>query len=1114
MKLQDRLILNKYILSLFGVKKLAAADNPQLFEQNLRDVLLNAREGFNEEGKSYFLESLLSSNLELDKELFNKLEDYDRNIKEYLDHINLKRDNPIVFKYFQYLAVLFTEIFLDRYFKQRKKFLAELNRFVNEENQQIKKAKERYSHFTEKDLHKLAYYMATGSGKTLIMHINYLQYLRYSDRELDNVILVTPNSGLSKQHLEEFKKSNIEADYLLNVQGGLFKEDKVYIIEITKLVETKEGEGDSIEISWLEGHNLVLVDEGHKGSGGDVWKENRELLARDGFIFEYSATFGQAVGNRVDCSEKWKNDAEYVNNRVKELSLPEEIADDIFNVNKHHTYINMSLYQLEEKMQEYNLDTLQQEKIKGLYNNLLEEYSKSIIFDYSYKYFYEDGYGKDYSILNLKEAQLKEYNDNFLLANLLSFYEQKLYYQENEEKIRAYNLENPLLLFVGHTVSASGSLTSDDKASISDLEFVIQFLNKFLSEKAAMINTINNILNNKSGFIDEDGRDIFADKFPYLKGKEQDGTEIYAGILKAIFNTSAGLSHVLELYEIKNVQGEIGLKIKGSADYFGLINIGDVSRLSKRLEKASINLLEDNFADSFFTRINDRDSKINILIGSRKFTEGWNSYRVSNIGLLNIGRSEGSQIIQLFGRGVRLRGLNNSLQRSSVFTERKHPEYIELLETLNIFGIKADYMDKFREYLEKEGIETAGYEEIKLPVKRNTEFLKKDLLTLKVNDQVNFKEDKLIELEVDKDIIVKLDLRPKMEQLMSFNSKKDNDVVNDEEPQIIKTKYLDYLNWDQLYLEMVSYKKQRQFSNLLLKKETLKSILENRLYTLYCNPEDITVRIFADFSKLEDTVSKILKKYIAKFYKNRRLAYENKHLEYTPLSKEDSNFQDYVLKVDKRKKELIKEIKELIDRQDEIYDERLEEIEAIPNVYFDRHLFQPLLVQGKQIKSTPVGLNKDERYFIEKLREYFLGAKEKELLKDKEIFVLRNLTRGKGVGFFEANNFYPDFILWVKDDEKQYINFVDPKGIRNLHHLEHPKIKLHQTIKDIEKELSDSRDKLIILNSFIISNTRFEELRREFKEDRREEFEKRNVLFNDDEDLIAKLFTKICLINI
>ena len=52
------------------------------------------------------------------------------------------------------------------------------------------------------------------------------------------------------------------------------------------------------------------------------------------------------------------------------------------------------------------------------------------------------------------------------------------------------------------------------------------------------------------------------------------------------------------------------------------------------------------------------------LIGSKKFTEGWSSWRVCTLGLMNIGKKEGSQIIQLFGRGVRLKGYNFSLKRS------------------------------------------------------------------------------------------------------------------------------------------------------------------------------------------------------------------------------------------------------------------------------------------------------------------------------------------------------------------------------------------------------------------------------------------------------------------
>jgi len=43
-----------------------------------------------------------------------------------------------------------------------------------------------------------------------------------------------------------------------------------------------------------------------------------------------------------------------------------------------------------------------------------------------------------------------------------------------------------------------------------------------------------------------------------------------------------------------------------------------------------------------------KNQKLKILLGSKKFIEGWNSFRVSNMGLLNMGRTKGSQILQLF----------------------------------------------------------------------------------------------------------------------------------------------------------------------------------------------------------------------------------------------------------------------------------------------------------------------------------------------------------------------------------------------------------------------------------------------------------------------------------
>jgi len=41
------------------------------------------------------------------------------------------------------------------------------------------------------------------------MHINYRQFFHYNDLPLDNILLITPNEGLSEQHMEEMTASNI-----------------------------------------------------------------------------------------------------------------------------------------------------------------------------------------------------------------------------------------------------------------------------------------------------------------------------------------------------------------------------------------------------------------------------------------------------------------------------------------------------------------------------------------------------------------------------------------------------------------------------------------------------------------------------------------------------------------------------------------------------------------------------------------------------------------------------------------------------------------------------------------------------------------------------------------
>ena len=149
---------------------------------------------------------------------------------------------------------------------------------------------------TQADLNKLAFWMATGSGKTLIMHLNYLQFLHYSGSErLDNIILITPHEGLSAQHMAEMTASGIPSARFGETGLVAGHPRTVRVTEITKLVEKKKGKGVSIEVDALGDRNLVFVDEGHRGASGEAWRAVRDAVAARGFTFEYSATFGQAL---------------------------------------------------------------------------------------------------------------------------------------------------------------------------------------------------------------------------------------------------------------------------------------------------------------------------------------------------------------------------------------------------------------------------------------------------------------------------------------------------------------------------------------------------------------------------------------------------------------------------------------------------------------------------------------------------------------------------------------------------------------------------------------------------------------------------------------------------
>lgn len=950
-----------------------------------------AEEGFDSEGCSHIYSRLISR--DISDEFRKTLKKYDENIRRHLDFVNKGRTEQITLKYFQYLAVLYTEVFLDCHFNRRGELLSSLNDRVDRLNEQAPPGSPPHGRFGDGDLKKLAFWMATGSGKTHVMHINYLQFIHYSTEPPDNILLVTPNEGLSEQHRKELETSGIPAGRLSMVNGAP-ETGRVSIIEITKLSTDRSGGKETIPVDALEGNNLVFVDEGHKGSGGDAWRDRRDAISRTGFTFEYSATFRQALAAAKD-------------------------------------------------------------------DELVEEYGRAIAFDYSYRHFHGDGYGKDFDIVNLRRKTDMSQAYTLLLGNLLSFYEQRLVFDECRRELLPYNLERPLLMFVGSSVNA---VYREGGKARSDVLTVVRFLHRFLADERWAVRHLGRLLGGRSGLKDGHGRDVFGDRFCYLRGRGTDAASAYRDMLDKIFH--AGHGGGLCLCNMRGTDGEMGLKAAWSKSYFGLIYVGDKANFGKLVESddPAIVLEPDAFSGSLFAGINHAGSTVEILIGVKKFMEGWNSWRVSSMGLLNIGKREGAQIIQLFGRGVRLRGRDMSLKRSPAL-DGPHPDHIRPLETLNIFALRADYMELFRALLEEAGIH--GTVEMQLPIRTNTGLLGRGLVVPRLQEGASFAEDASIVLDVDRDVSVRVDLRPKVDRVASSAG-----IVGEMPPpspgsRRIPEGSLAMVDMQGIYASLLADKERRGWHNMVVRPDAPAKILAGAEYGIVDEDGVLEPRSWADAQRLQDAAAAVVSKYAERFYRMRRGSWEHDRMHYRTLDKNDPNFRNYDIIIPDNEEDDVRKVRKLVKECDRVY---REETNALPNVHFDRHLYLPLLLaRNNKIKISPPGLNSGEEKFVRDLLAYCMDGKPSGV----EIFLLRNQSRGRGVGFFETSGFYPDFILWVKSYGVQRIVLVEPHGMfYGDPPDENEKVNLYRKMRELTKRIRQKPDSdAVTLDSYMVSQT-------------------------------------------
>lgn len=1065
---RNKLLLNQWLISLFGIDPLAEyKSNGKVVRpfHKLVENLRNAPEGLDSDNFHHFYNILRTEDFfRWDSCILTKdeLRSYEENVVSHTAYINQGRQRPIVWKYFQWLSLIFTEIYLDRYFRDKERLLSDLNAYVARFN----------SHYPTylpiapyelDDLNKVCLQNATGSGKTLLMHVNLLQFKRYvkqysTGNILNYAYLLTPNERLSSQHELEFMQSGIHARRYSKDNQGYLQTD-IVMLEIQKL-----GESDgptSIATRNLGDNNLLLVDEGHAGLSGKnakkdeaAWMKNRAMLCEKGFSFEYSATFGQAVSGTA-----------------------------------HE-----------------------------------DDYAKAVLFDYSYRWFYEDGYGKDYQIFNIPET-FESVQYTYLVGSLLKYYQQLLLYQEKFRDFLPFNLEKPLWVFVGGTVSGGSKLSNEDKEVATDIAQIIKFFADFLADPANAARTIDALLHKtgeETGMLDSDSYDFFHGAFNYLATRSSTGMtpeKMYSDILQRIFNTTG--SGQLTLERIKGNSGEVVLKVGLATIPFGLINVGSPKELCDHIAKLPVaervNIKDDSeYTEAMFASVKDSTSPINLLIGSKKFVEGWDCWRVSTLGLMHVGKTEGAQIIQLFGRGVRLKGYEWSLKRSGHVLAPSMPPFIGELELLNVFGIEANFMQKFREYLKSEGLPGNERRHTELvPLNVTYDFGKKLKMLRpkkKRSDgfEYDFKKDAPVPSigEVPKYLVDNPVISDWYPRIQAASSLKSNGIEIKKNEAVLEARHIDMLDFTELFFIIERFKRERSWHNLNVTQEGLRGALSKPdWYRLFIPQEKLEPKDFSDVRIIREIAAELLCRYTEKLYDYCKREFMEPRLELRELAAGDPNIpkdKDYQIVVDADDATLIASIQKL---KAELARKRNELLSygGVSGINLKLHLFEPLFhIQATgQITILPVALNPSEFQFVEDLKDYAIAHQKKLAADGKEIYLLRNLSRGQGVGFFEASNFHPDFILWTLHQGKQYVTFIEPHGI--LHEdQDSEKVRFAKRIKCIEKRIADPT---VILNSFILSWTKYAELpwRTHFEKETLAN-EKHILFMKDGKNYISTLF--------
>lgn len=815
----------------------------------------------------------------------------------------------------------------------------------------------------------LVYWMATGSGKTLLMHLNILQYIDHigGAQAFDELqlILTTPGVNLIEQHERELGEVVRQLNRLYN------NRIKLTVATTGALLNREAGFFNMPDSSRL--FRLVLVDEGHIGltSGGDIgaFKKLRHdlLMPENSFLFEYSATY------------------------------------------------------------------------HGIAEQHVREYEEQIVYDYNYYRFFKDGYGKDYALQSLADDRFADQGKSeadFFNATFDTLTE-KLSAHEHLTVSHAQGTgqlpftgrfpDKPLLAYMGNTVE-DPKKEGRDKDEVSDIrKFVVWLANLSMEEKARFQ--------------------------PVFNGQ-------HAGKLK--------------LSRSPSVQDEIWLSW-GDGQYWGVINVGNGDKFYNDCDKhpqlhnandeSLITLTKANIVNPryHFAAIDDPTSPINVLVGSRKFAEGWNCFRLSIIGLINLGTTKGNKIIQIFGRGVRLKGLMADGKRQNLehctgyldLANNNTPEnQLRRLETLNVYSLNRVWLETFLKALEQDLPAIAG--PFTLDVKPSVVRVGKKNVPFE-QYQSKLHAFKVGRSEFDAPLWITLDdnhdwhwqyvqdekvIGEKLPNLsFSFDYRSDksrpghNLILS-----LIACLAADetFLSADSLQQHLLTWSRQQRVQLYVLEGEkprrlTLKDMLSVVREVMY--DHDLKDRSWEVVERLLDEVQRDI---LEKVFHKVRYDIDKRQYRYETLRQSVAGHAGDFIDRYSLTYEFAKDEERRAFEQNAAVRQQLEL--SLREDCGHYHIYEPLLGEAtekllkkhklQRIGISPDKLNAGERKFLKDILAFI----DTNYTRDhREFYLMRNVDSLRSIGLYlegETRVFYPDFVLWIVDDkaQKTTIALFDPKG--------------------------------------------------------------------------------------